>query len=1176
MRILSVKLSKFGPFLEQRFDFRQAGRGLHLIYGPNEAGKSSALRGLRYFLFGFPPRSQDDFVFKTSQYRIHASLESTRGDVLECIRRKGMKETLRAGDDKAVISDDTLRAFMGGLSEEQFKQLFGLDHQLLDEGGRLIALGKGHLGEALFAAGAGLAGLRRLTSQLDERKDAIYKARGQMQSVAVELRRLKELREQVQSASLAAEAYAAKDEELREASATANRGREVRDQARAEHGKLERFRAALPIIDQLRAARESLHDVATARTLAEGFEKDYRETAASLIALEAAQSALRSDITKLAGELESLALPAELLAEKEAIERIKEKVAVWSRDKDEAIKADTRRREADAKARDIFRSLIGSTNLDQAKNYRLTIEQTSRIRDLARQRARLQGDLKHLCLGIAKIEREIADVERKLLRSAKMDDVAPLRAAVDLITREGRIDDQLAELTQSCAHEEARIADALARMNPACSLPLERITQVAFPQPEAIEWHRQELAKLKSQVDHGGEELRAARQELFALDGQIEAWRRGEAVPTEDELIEMRRNRDAGLYCVRQRLSGQPPAEDKNEFIHRFAHGRSLMDAVEGSVRDCDALADRLRHEADRVARGHALKSQREEKRRSIADCESNLERWQSGYDHAQNCWSALWEPTGIAPDVPEVMSAWLSNIERLREKADSWRASVLKSDRLARRRDELSEILIEALPELESARSLQDAFDAARERLKAVDEASSERKRHERDLDRHRNDLANARSDRIAIENQLHVERESWAQAVGLLRLAESVEIETVESCLAQTEEMQRHLAESRIKAKRVEEIEADRDVLLHDFNELRGRLSPTSRMTTTADSIERDFAELDRRLKNAEDLRVKRDQLGKQLEDKRKQLDDLSIKKRDVESKIAAMAREAGAADPAQIPDAIERARRRLEAMKRVHELENALAQQSRGMPIQQFETAALEASEGIDQAIDALEATLARADAEVTRADIAADQAQNQLKEWRKASDEAATARQEAAFCARRLQDHVAQYATLHLARHILDRAVERYRSRNQDSMLSRAASFFEQLTGGDFATLEIQNEEGSPVLKAVRSDGARQDVTVSVDGLSDGTRDQLFLALRLAGIERHLADREPMPLIIDDVLINFDDRRATATLRCIAELSKQTQVLLFTHHKHILELAQATVPSHLVTHEFCRAE
>jgi uncharacterized protein YhaN len=63
---------------------------------------------------------------------------------------------------------------------------------------------------------------------------------------------------------------------------------------------------------------------------------------------------------------------------------------------------------------------------------------------------------------------------------------------------------------------------------------------------------------------------------------------------------------------------------------------------------------------------------------------------------------------------------------------------------------------------------------------------------------------------------------------------------------------------------------------------------------------------------------------------------------------------------------------------------------------------------------------------------------------------------------------------------------------------------------------------------------------------------------------------------MPLIIDDVLVNFDNRRAGATLQCIAELSKQTQVLLFTHHHHIVELAQKSVSStQLEIHEFPRA-
>ena len=85
-----------------------------------------------------------------------------------------------------------------------------------------------------------------------------------------------------------------------------------------------------------------------------------------------------------------------------------------------------------------------------------------------------------------------------------------------------------------------------------------------------------------------------------------------------------------------------------------------------------------------------------------------------------------------------------------------------------------------------------------------------------------------------------------------------------------------------------------------------------------------------------------------------------------------------------------------------------------------------------------------------------------------------------------------------------------------------------------------------------------------------GLSDGTRDQLFLALRLAGIEQHLEQREPMPLVVDDVLIHFDADRARATLECLAELSRRTQVLLFTHHAYLVELARGLKATEVV---FC---
>jgi uncharacterized protein YhaN len=77
---------------------------------------------------------------------------------------------------------------------------------------------------------------------------------------------------------------------------------------------------------------------------------------------------------------------------------------------------------------------------------------------------------------------------------------------------------------------------------------------------------------------------------------------------------------------------------------------------------------------------------------------------------------------------------------------------------------------------------------------------------------------------------------------------------------------------------------------------------------------------------------------------------------------------------------------------------------------------------------------------------------------------------------------------------------------------------------------------------------------------MDQLSEGTRDQLFLALRVAAVEAHAAGAEPLPFIADDLLATFDDERAAAAIALLARLGRRSQAILFTHHAHIAELAQ----------------
>ena len=90
----------------------------------------------------------------------------------------------------------------------------------------------------------------------------------------------------------------------------------------------------------------------------------------------------------------------------------------------------------------------------------------------------------------------------------------------------------------------------------------------------------------------------------------------------------------------------------------------------------------------------------------------------------------------------------------------------------------------------------------------------------------------------------------------------------------------------------------------------------------------------------------------------------------------------------------------------------------------------------------------------------------------------------------------------------------------------------------------------------------------DREVPVAGMSAGQRHQLFLALRLASLERHFESGEPMPLVLDDLLVQLDDTSARAALMILSEIARTTQVLFFTHHDHLLEMAREAVPADLL--------
>ena len=125
-----------------------------------------------------------------------------------------------------------------------------------------------------------------------------------------------------------------------------------------------------------------------------------------------------------------------------------------------------------------------------------------------------------------------------------------------------------------------------------------------------------------------------------------------------------------------------------------------------------------------------------------------------------------------------------------------------------------------------------------------------------------------------------------------------------------------------------------------------------------------------------------------------------------------------------------------------------------------------------------------------------------------------------------------------------------------------MLAKASLYFAELTTGRYERLEPdEDDRGEQIIVAVRPDGS----TCAAEMLSEGTLDQLFLALRLASIALDASVAETLPFIADDLLVNFDDERARAALKLLAHFGQQTQVILFTHHQHLVSLLEPGIAS-----------
>ncbi|MBN1422769.1 MAG: AAA family ATPase [Planctomycetes bacterium] len=154
--------------------------------------------------------------------------------------------------------------------------------------------------------------------------------------------------------------------------------------------------------------------------------------------------------------------------------------------------------------------------------------------------------------------------------------------------------------------------------------------------------------------------------------------------------------------------------------------------------------------------------------------------------------------------------------------------------------------------------------------------------------------------------------------------------------------------------------------------------------------------------------------------------------------------------------------------------------------------------------------------------------------------------------------KLAGAVREYETAAAARTLLAAARRAFEREESPAVLRRASEYLAEMTRGRYARVFATSGE-----RAFRVEPA-SGLPLAPGALSRGAADQLFLAIRLALAAEWAARGEPLPILLDDVLVNFDPERARGAVRAILRVAESTQILAFTCHPHIEDLFRAERP------------
>lgn len=1151
MRIEQLDLTAFGPFSERNLVFD--GAGLQIVHGPNEAGKSSALRALKALLYGIDANTADNFIHPYPKLRIGGRLTRANGDQLVLVRRKGRKGTLLnpAGE---VLDEALLKPYLGGVNAQLFQSLFGIDHQALVQGGEEILQQRGEVGQALFAAALGSHTLHSVLAQLDQEADALFRPRGSTQVINAALNSYAELNAAVREGSLNSGEWEAQWRALQRTKAELKAVQGELVQKRSELNRLRRIQRVLPKFARHRELLHELDELGEVVVLDEDFGKRRQRIEHGLQTTRAIIEHALPRQQQLQRQLDKLQVNQSLLDLDERIENLHTRLDGQRKEQRQRpqLVAERQQRMADADhIRQQISPQVGSTELDQLQPL-LASRQT--LTDLSSRQALLMTELKQAETNLRKTRGRLDLAHKALARIPVSSSATELRGAIAAARKEGDLDRAVrsvelerSELLTSCDDRLARLRLWQGRLQDLAALPL--------PNLESINRYESVFDELDNNRRRLLERKTEAGIRLQAISLRLDEIERTSQLPSETQLTDARSSRDRVWRIIR---SHYIEGEELNTDTDDFQAKGGLPAVFEQRVTAADEISDRLRREADRVAENANLRAKREAEQIELNGIADKLEAIAAERERHDIEWRVLWSASGIVPLSPREMRSWISEFEQLRDSTTHLQALDRKANELGRMRQHHIGLLNRLLQEQSGHKYKPDSLESALLMCEAeaerLDQARIERDQLAREIKSAEGEAVVLNAEHDAAVQALDAWRRQWMEALqrfGLPDEAAPAEVNALIESVRTLFSLQQEIEKLAIRINAIDEESAS-------FHAEAADLANTVALELAALPADEISTRLSTLLKENRSRRDKRQQIEAQIEHAAQEIAESDAVLRSLNEQLDSLCAEAKCASRAELDEVERRSARYLSIKQSLRSIEQQIleAGEGAGLVELQAESAGVDADRLSGEVAGLI--NLIENELEPQHARLREIKGSTQEKLARMdGSDLAALLAEQAGGELARVRAQSERYMRVKLAACILREQIERYRQQNQGPLVKRAGQHFTALTLGSFQGLLTDfNERDEPVLVGQRPDGGKVDVA----GMSSGTRDQLYLALRLASLEKYTQESEPMPFIVDDVLVDFDDQRSKAALERLAALAEKTQVIVFTHHSLVVEQAK----------------